>query len=251
MVFHMFIRIALACALVCCVCMVCRAQLTEVNDSVEVDRSCQFKYRKLIAPASLVAAGAVAYPIHEKLGNWRHGRRVKVDDYIQYAPMAAYVFSGFADRTNKHNFWGRAEIAITASLIETCMVNALKYTVKEKRPDSRRRNAFPSGHTATAMLGAELCRLEYGWKVGAAAYAVAATTACLRVYNHRHWCNDVLAGAGIGIFSANAGYWLYPFEQRFFARLRHRRHQSDHSMLFIPTYEPSSQTAVIAFSLTY
>ena len=29
-------------------------------------------------------------------------------------------------------------------------------------------------------------------------------------YNNRHWFTDVVAGAGIGILSAKAGYWLYP-----------------------------------------
>ena len=36
----------------------------------------------------------------------------------------------------------------------------------------------------------------------------------LRIYNNRHWLNDVLAGAGIGILSARIGYWMLPVSRR-------------------------------------
>ena len=57
-------------------------------------------------------------------------------------------------------------------------------------------------------------RIEYGPWVGAAGYTVALGVAFLRVYNERHWTNDVIAGAGIGILSAHVGYWLLPLERR-------------------------------------
>ena len=46
--------------------------------------------------------------------------------------------------------------------------------------------------------------------IGVAGYAVAAGTGFFRMYNNRHWLTDVLAGAGIGILSAEIAYWLYP-----------------------------------------
>ena len=94
------------------------------------------------------------------------------------------------------------------------LTNALKYTVCEMRPDGSARNSFPSGHSATAFMGAELVRLEYGGWAGAGSYSVASATAALRVYNNRHWFNDLLGGAAIGILSANVGYWLLPLERR-------------------------------------
>ena len=90
----------------------------------------------------------------------------------------------------------------------------LKHTIHETRPDRSDRHSFPSGHTATAFLGAELVRLEYGAWAGAGAYAVATLTAAMRVYNNWHWFNDLLGGAAIGIVSANIGYWLLPLERR-------------------------------------
>lgn len=41
-------------------------------------------------------------------------------------------------------------------------------------------------------------------------YAVAALTGYLRIYNNRHYFNDVLAGAFIGVMSARLGYYFYP-----------------------------------------
>lgn len=92
------------------------------------------------------------------------------------------------------------------------------------RPDGSSRNSFPSGHTATAFVGAELLRREY-WEVspwiGVAGYAVAAGTGFFRMYNNRHWLTDVLSGAGIGILSVEAAYWLYPTISKTFFRKRY------------------------------
>ena len=51
-------------------------------------------------------------------------------------------------------------------------------------------------------------------------YAVATTTGVLRLYNNRHWLTDVIAGAGIGILSVEAAYWLYPSLARWLFRKR-------------------------------
>lgn len=34
------------------------------------------------------------------------------------------------------------------------------------------------------------------------------------MYINRHWLTDVVAGAGIGILSVQAAYWLYPAMSR-------------------------------------
>ena len=90
------------------------------------------------------------------------------------------------------------------------------------RPDGSANNSFPSGHTATTFMGAELVRIEYGdespwYSVGA--YAVATTVGVLRVYNERHWFTDVFAGAGVGILSARIGHWLLPYTRKMMYKL--------------------------------
>lgn len=93
---------------------------------------------------------------------------------------------------------------------------------------------FPSGHTATVFTGAELMRVEYGVGMGIGAYSVALGVAFLRLYNGRHWLNDVIAGAGIGILSARIGYWMFPLYQKWFKW----DNQCSHIVVISPTYNP-------------
>ena len=62
-------------------------------------------------------------------------------------------------------------------------------------------------------MGAEMLYQEYKdvspW-IGNSGYAMAALTGFLRVYNNRHYLNDVVAGACIGILCTKLGYWLQP-----------------------------------------
>ena len=207
----------------------------------------KFKAKQLIVPGALITAGAVGIAFHDKLGNWGKGHHTSVDDYIQYAPVAANLFLGCFGVKHKHNFVDRVMISATAYVVEVALVNGLKYTVREARPGTEdERSSFPSGHTATVFTGAELVRKEYGWGIGSAAYAVAIATGALRVYNNRHWCNDVLAGAGIGILSANVAYWLYPLEKKLFWPKK-KKHNTTNIMV-VPTYELQHNTVGFAFT---
>lgn len=89
----------------------------------------------------------------------------------------------------------------------------IKGTGNEMRPDGTSNNSFPSGHTATAFMGAVFLYQEYRdistW-YGVAGYAVAARTGFFRMYKDRHWFSDVAAGAGIGILSTKIAYWVHP-----------------------------------------
>ena len=118
-------------------------------------------------------------------------------------------------------------------------VNVTKNLTKVERPDGSARNSFPSGHTATAFMGAELLRREY-WNVspwiGIAGYAVAAGTGFFRIYNNRHWLTDVLAGAGVGILSVQAAYWLYPAISKTFF---HKQYLKTHS--YLPTCQSKAK----------
>lgn len=183
-----------------------------------------FKITKMIAPAALMSVGAfgtgnswwkenINEPIKEAAADLRDDSYFHADDYIQYIPSAAFLGIALLQEP-KHDFKELIALEATSWAIMGILVNSIKYTVKEMRPDGTKRNSFPSGHTATAIMGAELVRLEYGPWWGAGAYAVAIGVAGLRIYNERHWSNDLLGGAAIGILSANAAYWLLPLERR-------------------------------------
>ena len=133
-----------------------------------------------------------------------------IDDYTQFFGPAAVVgmkLGGYEGRSD----WPR--LLASAGMgygIMALLVNTIKYTAKEVRPDGSSANSWPSGHTATAFVGATLLHKEYGltrspwWSV--AGYGVATATGVMRVLNNRHWISDVLSGAGIGILSGELGY---------------------------------------------
>ena len=136
----------------------------------------------------------------------------ELDNYIQYAPFALTLALKAAGVEGR-NQWGRmlASSALSYAAM-AALVNAAKYTIKEQRPDGSSRNSFPSGHTATAFASATILHKEYGltrslW-YSVAGYALATGTGVMRVMNNRHWASDILAGAGIGIFSVDLGYFL-------------------------------------------
>lgn len=135
----------------------------------------------------------------------------KYDNYTQYAPLAATWVLKAAGVKGRSN-WGELAVSNAFSgLFMAGLVNGIKYTVKEKRPDNTSNNSFPSGHTATAFMCATILHKEYGnispW-YSISGYTLAGLTGITRQLNNRHWISDVLAGAGIGILSADLGYFL-------------------------------------------
>ena len=133
-----------------------------------------------------------------------------IDDYTQYFGPALTVglkLGGYEGRSD----WPRllASAAMSYGLM-AALVNGIKYTAKEMRPDGSQANSWPSGHTATSFVGATLLHKEYGltrspW-FSVAGYGVATATGVMRVLNNRHWVSDVMSGAGIGILSTELGY---------------------------------------------
>lgn len=79
-------------------------------------------------------------------------------------------------------------------------VFGLKYSINAKRPNGGGQS-FPSGHTASAFMGAEYIRQQHGWGWGIPAYVAAGWVGYTRVESNNHYWRDVAAGAAIGIAS--------------------------------------------------
>ncbi len=145
---------------------------------------------------------------HSLVTNFKSG----VDDYLQFLGPVATVglkLSGYEGRSD----WPRLFASAAMSYgIMAALVNGIKYTAKEMRPDGTSANSWPSGHTATAFVGATMLHKEYGltrspW-FSVLGYGTATATGVMRVLNNRHWISDVLSGAGIGILSGELAYAL-------------------------------------------
>lgn len=207
----------------CCTSFEVQAQNA---DTVAYREEQQFKLKKIIIPAALITFGAISgndgdgidifnQELKEEVGE-HIDQKITIDDFSQYAPMVAVYGLNLMGARGRNRFKERTIILATSYLIMGTSVGILKSATHIKRPDGSSNNSFPSGHTATAFMGAEFLWQEYKttsiW-YGIAGYTVAAGTGMFRVYNNRHWLTDVAAGAGIGMLSTKISYWLQPFIQ--------------------------------------
>lgn len=214
--------------------------------------STRFEPKQLIAPGVLITTGALCVSIkplvqarkwvNKEIGTHKCS---PADDILQYAPIVGYVGLEYVGLPSRRPIVDRALKGATSIIIYSALTNTLKYTVCEPRPNGRR-NSFPSGHTGTAFLGAELLRQDYGPWAGLAGYTIASGVGIMRILNGRHWFNDVLAGAGIGILSARCGQWLLPLERRWF-----KLDRPGQSLIIAPAFSHQSQTATLTAALTF
>lgn len=172
-------------------------------------------------PLAMVLYGAMSLGNHELQGLNKQVRAeitehrpcfyTTIDNYLQFAPASAVYLLNAAGVKGVHNFRDRTLLLGSSTLLMAGTVFALKKLTRQVRPDGSASNSFPSGHTATAFSGAAFFSQEYkGYSpwLRYSGYALAAGTGVLRIYNNRHWLSDVIAGAGIGILSTKASYWL-------------------------------------------
>lgn len=199
------------------------------------EKNNKFKYGAIVIPAVLIGYGVLGLESHTlKLINTSTRNEIAehidskltIDDFSQYSPFLSVYGLNAAGIKGRNNFKDRTIILGTAYLIMGGTVNILKHTGNVERPDGSSKNSFPSGHTATAFMGAEFLYQEYkdvsAW-FGIVGYLVASGTGLFRMYNNRHWLTDVTAGAGIGILSTKIAYWIYPLVKKTFFKGKENR----------------------------
>jgi|GEM_PF-1316564 len=184
-----------------------------------------FSWKPVAATGAVFTAGAVVasvpalrnaidIPLNDRFSSLREDLgNVCIDNYMQYLPSAGYFALGWM-KPCRHTTLERGMVLSTAAALEISSVLLVKYTARRLRPDESARNTFPSGHTATAFLGATLVAIEYGGWWGIGAYTLATGVGVMRLYNGRHWFSDVVAGAALGSMCAVAAYWLLPYERK-------------------------------------
>lgn len=91
--------------------------------------------------------------------------KTNIDNYTQFFGPALATGLKLAHVEGRSD-WGRYLASSAMSYgIMAAMVNSIKYTTKEIRPDGSTANSWPSGHTATAFAGATILHMEYGTTV--------------------------------------------------------------------------------------
>ncbi|WP_239986563.1 MULTISPECIES: phosphatase PAP2 family protein [Arenibacter] len=240
-----FIRLVFL-ASMCTMCVVTPVMAQQSShDSIAFSNKYKFKYPSIIVPASLIAYGIVGIEsdglklvnsgVKEEV-NEHIDQKITIDNFSQYAPGLSVYGLNMLGVKGEHDFWDRTIILATSYVIMSSSTLGLKAITKVKRPDGSSLNSFPSGHTATAFMGAEFLYQEYKsvspW-IGVAGYLVATGTGMFRVYNDRHWITDVVAGAGIGILSTKIAYWLMPYFQN---KLFKREREKTTTAMLVPFY---------------
>ena len=75
--------------------------------------------------------------------------------------MGAVYGLNLAGLRGRHSFKDRTHNACHVVCHVGIIVNTMKLAISERRPDVSTRNSFPSGHTATAFMGAQFLYEEY------------------------------------------------------------------------------------------
>jgi hypothetical protein len=117
----------------------------------------------------------------------------------------------YSEPLNGHN-WPRFAVNTIASVgVAYVGKTALKAMIKEERPDHSDNKSFPSGHAAMAFAAARSIDKEFRkesiW-IPIAGYAAATAIGIERVASDRHHWYDVVAGAAVGVGSAELTWWL-------------------------------------------
>lgn len=222
----------------------------------------EFKVERLIIPSMFIAFGSWRFTdnwmvsanegVRSGMESLRSNHYFHADDYIQYLPAAAHLGIEYFGVPARNNIVERLFITANSWAVMGVLVNATKYSVGSLRPDKSSHNSFPSGHTATAFMGAEMVRIQYGAVAGISSYTVATLTGILRMYNNRHWLNDVIAGAGIGILSARIGNWLLPLERRWFKLDKlNVKHRKIESVAIVPACNIGQESFATNLSITF
>lgn len=199
------------------------ATVTDSGGSKRTIVSMPLSLRSVVIPAAMIGYGAFALSnaelrelnltLRREIGRNGANRKTIFDDYTKLAPAVAVYGLNLAGVKGKNNLLDATALYGMANLIGSGITGSVKRLADVVRPDSSNRLSFPSGHTTQAFIAAEFMRQEYKHRspwYGIAGYAVAASTGLLRMYNNKHWLNDVVAGAGVGILATRLSYWLYP-----------------------------------------
>jgi len=201
----------------------------QTKDSISsIQPKDKISYKQFIAPVALITAGALMVntalndDLQENANNFfGEDFSSRADDVLLFVPVAQiYLGKSFGFKPKNDFYHQTINIAI-ANVIAVSTTMALKYSIKEERPDQSDDLSFPSGHTAIAFTNAALLYYEFKdsnmW-YASSGFLFATATGILRIANNEHYTSDVLAGAGIGLASGLIVSYWNPFKSVSFGK---------------------------------
>lgn len=209
-----------------------------------------------VPPVALVAYGVSSFYIHP-IRQVDYDIRSEVNEhyptfhsvaesYFQFSPIAAVYVLNLVGVEGKNRFIDRTAILGLSAGIFAGSTRIIKKSTHRLRPNGENTLSFPSGHTGTAFMGAEFLAQEFSDKsvwYGIAGYTVATMTGVFRIGNRDHWFSDTIAGAGFGMLSTKAAYFVYPYIRNF---VTHTDRKGRTAML-MPNYQDG--TPGLSFSM--
>ncbi len=160
----------------------------------------------------LAAGGAAAFAVHgadhqavRSLANsggleeFLDGGADAGDGTVQGLTAIGVYAAGYAFGSGRTKEVGTS--LVEAQIVNLFITTGVKYAVNRERPDGGR-YSFPSGHSSATFATADVLAQEFGWRIGAPAYAGAVYVALSRLSERQHYLSDVVFGAAVGIASA-------------------------------------------------
>jgi len=140
------------------------------------------------------------------------GFHTNAADYLMWAPSASvYAMDAFHVKT-AHNFREHLIIEAGSALITGGICYGMRLISRSIDVYKNDKTKIPSGHTANAFRGAEIVHQELKTAhpvLSYSGYVVATSVGMLRIYSKEHLLSEVLAGAGLGIFSIKLAYGVF------------------------------------------
>jgi hypothetical protein len=199
----------------------CNAKGQTTTSSISDSTKTGTLLKKSIMPITLIGLGVIVNNsnfekelqtnLRNKVGN---NYELRIDDYLQYAPIVEMYSADLLGDKAKNHWFDQTKYLLISNLISATITHSLKIITNKGRPNGAPQS-FPSGHTTLAFTNAGVLYNEFKNTAPVLAYsgyAFAATTGSFRMINNKHWLSDVLAGAGIGIISAELVYYFEPFK---------------------------------------
>jgi acid phosphatase family membrane protein YuiD len=164
-------------------------------------------------PALVMAAGgAAAFAVHPAdhqsvrslsmsggLEEFLDGGADTGDGTVQGLSAIGVYAAGYALGSERTKEVGTS--LVEAQIVNLFITTGVKYAVDRERPNGGR-YSFPSGHSSATFATADVLAQEFGWQIGAPAYAGAVYVAISRLAEKQHYLSDVVFGAAVGIASA-------------------------------------------------